>query len=310
MKFRNIFWGVVLIFIGMLFILQNLHVIHFDWLNLWRLWPVILVLWGVSILPANSWIKLILTLLILGGSIFFMVDQTSSWDDYDYQSKIEWWDDWDSNSDQKTSIDQYFDVPFEDSVRFATLNMDAAAGSFVVNQTTDNLIQFDKRGSWTNYSYIVKTLDDRTEVRIEPEDDQVTINTKKKNNSVNLSLNTYPIWSITMDVGASSMNFDLTPYKVEELDIDGGAASFKFKLGDAYEETHVKIDAGASSIKLLIPETSGCDLQISTVLSGRDINGFEKLEHGHYQTENFEESLNKIYINVDAAVSSYTITRY
>lgn len=308
MKFRNIFWGVVLIFVGVLFILQNLHVIHFDWLNLWRLWPVVLVLWGVSILPANSWIKLILTLLILGASIFFMIDQTTPWDEFDYHSNIEWWDDWDT--DDKTPIDQYFDIPFEDTVSFASLNMDAAAGAFVVDQTTDNLMQFDKRGAMTNYSYIVKTLDDKTEVIIEPEEDKITINRKKNKNSVNLSLNTYPVWSINMDVGASSMNFDLTPYKVKELDIDGGAASFKFKLGDAYEETNVKIDAGASSIKLMIPESSGCDLRISTVLSGRDINGFEKIEHGHYQTENFETATKKIFINVDAAVSSYTITRY
>jgi hypothetical protein len=308
MKFRNIFWGVVLIFVGVLFILQNLHVIHFDWMNLWRLWPVVLVLWGVSILPANSWIKLILTLLILSASIFFMVDQTSPWDDYNYDSNVEWWDDWDS--DDATPIDQYFDVPFDDTVSFASLNMDAAAGSFVVDQTTDKLMQFDKRGAMTNYSYIVKTLDDKTEVMIEPEEDKITINRKKNKNSVNLSLNTYPVWTITMDVGASSMNFDLTPYKVKKLDIDGGAASFKFKLGDNYEKTDVNIDAGASSIKLMIPESSGCDLRISTVLSGRDINGFEKIEHGHYQTENFESASNKIFINVDAAVSSYSITRY
>jgi hypothetical protein len=277
-------------------------------MNLWRLWPVVLVLWGVSILPANSWIKLILTLLILSASIFFMVDQTSPWDDYSYDSNVEWWDDWDN--DKTTPIDQYFDVPFDDTVSFASLNMDAAAGSFVVDQTTDKLMQFDKRGAMTNYSYIVKTLDDKTEVMIEPEEDKITINRKKNKNSVNLSLNTYPVWSINMDVGASSMNFDLTPYKVKSLDIDGGAASFKFKLGDNYEKTDVNIDAGASSIKLMIPESSGCDLRISTVLSGRDINGFEKIEHGHYQTENFESASNKIFINVDAAVSSYSITRY
>lgn len=308
MKFRNIFWGVVLIFVGVLFILQNLHIIHFDWINLWRLWPVILVLWGVSILPANTWIKLILTLLILGASIFFMMDQTSPWDAYKYESDVEWWDD--GERDNKTAVDQYFDVPFEDSVSFATLTMDAAAGSFYLNETSDYLLEFDKRGSWTNYSYIVKTIDERTELSIMPEDDHITINRKKNNNSVSLSLNTFPVWTINMDVGASSMNFDLTPYKLEKLDVDGGAASFKFKLGDAYEETHVSIDAGASSIKLMIPETSGCDLEISTVLSGRDINGFKKIEHGHYQTENFNEAAKKIYITVDAAVSSYSITRY
>ena len=66
MKFSNIFWGVILIFAGVLFILQNLGVINFEWTYLWRLWPVILILWGVSVLPAHSLIKLGLVLLVLG----------------------------------------------------------------------------------------------------------------------------------------------------------------------------------------------------------------------------------------------------
>lgn len=307
MKFRNIFWGVILIFIGILFILQNLHVIHFEWINLWRLWPVVLVLWGVSILPASSWIKLILTLLILGGSIFFMVDQTSKWDGFD--TRTEWWNDWDK--DDKTVIDQYFDVPFEDSVQQAVLDLDAAAGSFLINQTTDQLLEFDKRGYLTSYSYLVKKLEDKTEVMIEPENGHIKIRRGSKNkNDINISLNDFPVWEMNMDVGAAAVDFDLTPFKLEKLEIDGGAAAFEIRIGDRHPETHVSIDAGASSIELKIPETSGCDLHISSVLSGRDINGFEKLEHGHYQTDNFEESSNKIYISVDAAVSSYSIIRY
>jgi hypothetical protein len=306
MKFRNIFWGVILIFIGVLFFLQNLHVIHFDWVNLWRLWPVIFVLWGVSILPTNSWLKLILTLLVLGASLFFVANQTSSWDNFD--QKVEWWDNWDKND--KTVLDQYFDVPYDDSAQYAVLSLDAAAGSFLINQTTDQLLEFDKRGSWTNYSYLVKKLDDKTEVMIEPEGDRFNIVKGKNRNDINISLNNYPIWEMILDVGASSMDFDLTSYKLKKLDVDGGAASFDIKLGDLYPETYVTIDAGASSIALSVPESSGCDLKISTVLSGRDVYGFEKIDHGHYQTENFEEAANKIFIEVDAAVSSYSITRY
>lgn len=306
MKFRNIFWGVILIFIGILFFLQNLHLIHFEWINLWRLWPVIFVLWGISILPTNSWLKLILTMLVLGVSLFFVVNQTSSWNNLD--ENVEWWRNWDKSN--KAVLDQYFDVPYEDSAQNAMLSLDAAAGSFLINQSTNELVEFDKKGSWTNYTYLVKKLDDKTEVMIEPEGDHINIIKGKNKNNVNISLNKFPVWDMTLDVGASSMDFDLTDFKVKKLDIDGGAASFEIKLGDLYPDTHISIDAGASSIKLQVPESSGCDLQISTVLSGREISGFEKIDHGHYQTENFGEAVNKIYIEVDAAVSSYSIIRY
>lgn len=307
MKFRNIFWGVVLIFIGVLFILQNLNVVYFDWVNLWRLWPVVFILWGVSILPANSWIKLILTLLVLGGSLAFMLDQTTRWDYQD--TRTEWWDNWDRTD--KTSIDQYFNIPFEDTVSSAVLNLDAAAGSFLLNSTSSDLIEFDKVGSFTNYSYVIKKLDDKTEIMIEPEGDHFVIRNKhNKKTDVNISLNEFPVWDIFVDVGASSLNFDLSRFKVKKLDIDSGAASFDLKLGDEYDDTHVNIDAGASSIQFMIPESSGCDLKISSVLSGKEISGFKKIDHGHYQTDNFEDASNKIFIVVDAAVSSYTITRY
>jgi len=76
MKFRNIFWGIILILVGVLFTLENLNIIDFDWYNLWRLWPVVLVLWGVSILPVKNMIKVVLVILVLLGSIFYKIVRT------------------------------------------------------------------------------------------------------------------------------------------------------------------------------------------------------------------------------------------
>lgn len=305
MKFRNIFWGVVLIFAGVLFILQNLHIIHFDWQNLWRIWPVVLILWGVSILPAHNLIKLGLTLLILAATVFFMVDNTHEYDKSDWAT--DWLDEFEESEDMP--IDQNFVIPYEDSSSVVILDMDLAAGAFYLNDITDDLMGFDKRGRALNYSYLVKRDDSITEIRIESESGKVVVKRDSKH-TVDLSLNTYPVYEMNMDVGAAKLDFDLSPYKVGSLDLDGGAASFELRFGDAYPETHVNIDAGASSISLEIPESSGCDLKISSVLSGKTINGFNKVDHGHYRTDNFDASVNKIYIEVDAAVSSYTITRY
>jgi len=104
MKFRNIFWGVILILIGVLFILQNLNIVDFEWVSLWRLWPVILVLWGVSILPANNWIKTALVIVVLAGSVYFMLDQTIDWRSdrvfkYDYDHEYD---------NHKTKVNQDF----------------------------------------------------------------------------------------------------------------------------------------------------------------------------------------------------------
>jgi hypothetical protein len=305
MKFRNIFWGIILIFLGVLFILSNLNLIHFDWFYLWRLWPVILILWGVSILPAHNLIKMFLTLVVLAGTVYFMVDNTVAWEKGNSWN-IERWDEWDEA--ENLPVNQNFSIPYDDSVSSATLELDLAAGSFYIDDSTNNLIDFEKRGDKVKYSYNIKRMDDNAVIKIEREKSQIVVG--KKNHSVSLNLNAEPVWDLNLDVGAAALEFDLSDFRVRNLDLEGGAASLEIRLGERYQEIYVNIDAGASSIVLAVPESSGCDLKINTVLSGKTIQGFEKTEKGHYRTENFDEAENKIFIEVDAAVSSYEITRY
>jgi len=305
MKFSNVFWGIILIFLGVLFILQNLGMIFFDWRALWRLWPVILVLWGVSILPVKSWIRMVLTLVVLLATLTFMLNRTIEVNSYGYNKESHWW-----NESHEKNVEQSFAIPLNDSLRSAYLDLDAAAGSFIIHDTTSELLKFEKSGSWMHYNYVLKTSENEAKISIQPESQKNIILRNKNRNRVKISLNTLPVWDINLDVGASAVKFDLSPYKIKNLNVDAGAASFNIKFGNLYSNTYVNIDAGASSITLEIPEESGCDLKISSVLSGKTIHGFERIERGHYRTENFEESENKIFIVVDAAVSSYAITRY
>jgi len=303
MKYSNIFWGIILIFLGVLFILQNLGLVFFDWRSLWRLWPVILVLWGISILPVKSWIRMVLTLLVLAATLTFMLNKTVDVNRYDEETH--WW-----NEPEAKNVEQAFTIPYTDTVESTWLDLDAAAGVYSIRDTSNQLLEFEKSGSLVQYKYILKTSEDETKISIQPEEGGGIILRKQNNNVVRMSLNTHPVWNINLDVGASAVKFDLSPFKVSNLDVDAGAASFVIKFGDRYPNTHVNIDAGASSISLEIPEGSGCDLRVSSVLSGKTIKGFERLERGHYRTDNFEESNNKIFVNVDAAVSSYSVTRY
>ncbi|MEJ2595139.1 MAG: DUF5668 domain-containing protein, partial [bacterium] len=220
MKFRNIFWGVILIFLGILFILSNLNMIQFDWYHLWRLWPVVLILWGVSILPAHNLIKMFLTLLVLGGTVYFMVDRTIAWDK-GRSFNIEKWEDWDDADNMPVS--QSFNIPYDDSVSNAMLELDLAAGSFYIDDSTNNLIDFNKKGDKVKYSYNIKRTDERAVIRIEREENKII--TGKSKHSVSLNLNAEPVWDLNLDVGAASLQFDLSDFKIKNLDLDGGAAS-------------------------------------------------------------------------------------
>ncbi len=311
MKFRNIFWGIILILLGILFILQNLNIIDFSWISLWRLWPVFLVLWGVSILPAANWVKTSLVIIVLAGSVYFMLNKTVEWRDrYPGIHIGRDYDEDEETYDYEEQADQYFNIPYEDSVSNAILNFDAAAGSFYINSVSDDLLSFSKKGHLGKYTYSVKRSNGKANITIEREGQELFRNNNDSHHQVDLSLNQAPEWKMNFDVGAAKVNFDLSLFKVQKLDLDGGAASIRIKLGDNVPKSFVNIDAGASEIILKIPESAGCDLNLSTVLSGKTISGFEKMKNGHYRTSNFDEAGNKIFITVDAAVSSCKITRY
>ncbi len=72
----------------------------------------------------------------------------------------------------------------------------------------------------------------------------------------------------------------------------------------------MSIDAGVSDINIKVPSTMACEVRTHTVLSGKELNGFNKIKKGLYQTPNFSESSGQILIDIDAAVSGVSVERY
>lgn len=311
MSYRKIFWGVVLVIIGTLFILKNVGLIFFDWGTIWRLWPLILILWGISLIPVKDYLKLIFSVAAIGLSILLISRYDKSgyysfgWDgsrhsfDYDPDDK------WSSGSE-----DQQLFQSFDSAIQRVDLKLEAAAGDFRLSDTTpaDKLLTFSKKGNIGDYS--MTSEDDSTMRVISLKINDSHVRFKNNGNRVRLGLNTKPIWDFDFDIGAASIRFDLSKYKVGKLNIDGGASSIDIKLGDLMDVSNINIEAGASSIDLNIPESVGAELKTETVLSSSNYEGFNKVESGLYRTKNFNQAVKKIFIEIDAGVSSLNISRY
>lgn len=301
MNYKRIFWGLILITIGILFILKNLDIVFFRWTTIWRLWPVLFILWGISIIPdkyLKNWLKLVLSVLAIILAFTFISNRPV----YKHEFNVH------KYFDETVWEDQKINIPYDSTVSEATLRLDAAAGSFKIKSSTNDLIQFDKYGTLGNYSLTSKDDDIRKIIDIKLENTIIKLG--RKSDKVNIQLNQHPVWDFDLDIGAAFFNLDLREFKVNKLEIDGGAASIRIKLGDKHYLTILNIDAGASSIHIDIPEESACQIKTSTVLSSRSFRGFNKMKDHIYQTPNFEEGDNKIYIDLDAAVSSMKIIRY
>lgn len=310
MNYKNVFWGVILIIIGSLFILKNLDIIYFNWGSLLRLWPVLLILWGISIIPVKNGIKVLLSLVVVAISIILIVNShhySNGWSirfgDLDYEYRHEE----DHNRSRDWESQSIFEE-FDENIDFAYLSFDAAIGNFSLNQGTNRLIEFEKEGNLGPYYIDSKENDNKVFIRLGLEND----NFRGKNfeNNAIIRLNPEPIWELDIDVGAADIEMDLSDFMVRKLEIDGGASSIDVRIGNLYQETELNIDAGASSINLWLPIELGCKIDATTVLTSRNYEGFEKTESGIYQTNNFEEADNKIYITLDAAIASLNFRRY
>ena len=65
-------WGIFLVFLGIIFLLQTLNVLPWGlWGTLWRYWPVLIIIIGLGILLRryNAWLLSLLILAILGGCL-------------------------------------------------------------------------------------------------------------------------------------------------------------------------------------------------------------------------------------------------
>lgn len=306
MKTKNVIWGLVLVLIGTLFILKNMDLIYFSWHSIWKLWPVVLVLIGIAILPIKNGLKVALTVITLIIATIILIWSPN------FDGKVGPWSsrqDWnEKGQDEQGMNDQRISEAFDSSITSAALNFDAAAGNFRIDDITEELFEFHREGDVGKYNYSIKDLGDRREVLIELEEGR--IKNFELRNKVSMKLNPNPLWDLKIDVGAAGLDLDLSQFKVNDLDINGGASSINIRLGDLQEQSRIKINSGASSIKIEIPEEFACEVKASTVLSSKDLKGFHKVSDGTYVSENFSGGTKNVIIEIEAAVSSLTVNRY
>ncbi len=85
MKTDRIILGISLIILGILFLFANLHILDWKFISgLWKLWPLVLVLWGLDLILKHSpLLKTILFLLIvLGAFVLYFFKMSSEMDNF------------------------------------------------------------------------------------------------------------------------------------------------------------------------------------------------------------------------------------
>ncbi|NCA85066.1 MAG: hypothetical protein EOM83_05750 [Clostridia bacterium] len=315
MKSKNVFWGIILISIGLLFVLRNFGYIDFGWYAVRQLWPVILVILGISLLPINGAVRVVLAFVIVAFSIWFLstndLDQNrgNSWRDWFRNSHQHgYYNDSDAEDQPMEDMSQYLTESFQSDIQNAVLDLDAVAGEFTIDGVSDDLLSFQREGNFGRYYLNANNAGSAVVLKLGMEQHFRRMDNFR--NKATISLHPDPLWDVKVDAGAATIDFDLTPFRVDNIDIDGGASDITLRLGSRHPLSEVSIDAGAVNVAIEIPAASGCRVKTSTFLSNKDLEGFEKQENGLYLTENYDTAAARIEISINAAVSDLKVIRY
>jgi len=318
--------GTVLVIIGILFLLNSINVIDFDWLSLIHLWPILLVIGGVNLIFANNRtgtataIKIVV--LIIGMGILIVTGLSRHnypHDDWRYAfSKFD--DDNDTTLRDDIHVGDkgtaHFSEALKPNIQQAVLNINGGATSYTISDTTNNLFDADTKARYGNYN-LNSSVDSLTETLDFGQDGGENHHRGftfswggHHSNRAFIKLNTKPVWEINVETGVSDVNFDLSKFKVQKVNIQGGVASFKVKMGQPLAETNVEVETGVSKITLDIPKNAACHITSDSGLSSKRLEGFVSTGDNEYETPGFEKATNKMYIRLSGGLSKFRVNQY
>lgn len=316
MKLNKVIWGIILLFIGGVLLLENFGVIDFYWRSVWRFWPVFLIISGLNILfsrqksQIGAFISIGFLVLMLC-FLFFKGQQQS----YGHQRWIgdEIKDEIEGETSREEKNITFFELYHPDStkaVKSVLLNISGGGTSFELSGETDSLLFANVTKTRGSFSLKSETNDSLQILTFKTQERKGKWNISEGGNDVDFKLNKQPVWDIVMNMGAGEVNFDLSDYSVRNFKFNGGAAALDIKLGELLPLVDVSVKTGVADVKIRVPEDSGCRILTKTGLSAKDFNGFTKLDDGTYETPNYATADKKIFIKLDGGLSNFEVKRY
>ena len=335
----NVFLGAILVTVGVVFLAFNYDLIDFDYAfrTIAKFWPVLLIFAGVAVLlNERRTIYNPTTALLVAFAIPLAIYNAASdgvnklknefqdglhfdWDDKDEDWGENQWKP-DSRKDREGSdemksgdrTEQTFSVPMDDELEEASLNFGGGAAEFHLKETSDGLFKATtllNAGSYRLSDELKKNHHD-IDFEMKSKNNKNWNFSENSHNEIFLELNTKPVWSIDMGIGAGDLDFDLSNFKVKDLEIKTGAAAIKVKLGDKLDEARVDVESGVAKVEIDVPENIGCEIKMKGSLNSKDFDNFEKHGNSTWRTSNFDASSKRIYIDVSSGLSSVSVDRY
>lgn len=116
-----------------------------------------------------------------------------------------------------------------------------------------------------------------------------------------------PLW-LDVNTGASEANLDLEELYITDFVLGTGASSSVITMPGKAGYTRARIESGAASVSIRIPEGVAARIQVQSGLSGIDVdqNRFPR-SGGVYKSPDFESAQNKVDLDIQTGVASVSV---
>jgi len=299
-----VIWPLILIFIGGVFLLENMGYLPPNfWLNLWRLWPVVLVLIGVELLLAHRmpWLALVgLAAVVLVVGAFWINMGTPRSSDAGYtttsQTNLE--------GANQAAVTLRFGAggltlgpilqPQPDqlaSMTFQGPQQLAPQPRYTVSNGVGQLEYVTNPGGGPGFFPFVDGRSDAAQM------------------DLTLTPNV-PITSLNIQTGATDARLDLSNLRVSALQISIGAATTWLRFPEAAGLTTAHISGGASTLTIEIPQGVAAQIQLRGGLStvNVDQSRFPQVSDNLYRSSNYDTASNKVDLSIETGVTTIQIS--
>lgn len=313
MKPARFFYSFFLISTGTLFLLSNFGIISYFRVTT-EIWPVILILWGLSSIINNQIFKNIIASIsgiiasvILAG---FIIDKSPDSESLDIII---------DNKEQSYNKVDTLSIPYDSTiVKPANLNIDAGAAVISIKGGgTDHLLMLKRyinsdsseKYPQSTFKMLKKVFDGTHTIDLEfGTGIEIFKHNVLQTSEIRLHPNT--LWNINLQGGASMSTLDLSDYKIQSVSLESGVSSVYLKLGNLQQSTKVRFEGGMSTFTAEIPESAGCRIHNESGLSANDFEGFNEISENVYETPGFSKAKQIIEMNIESGVSTIKVKRY
>ncbi len=299
-------WPLILIFLGGVFLLQNTGYLPPNfWINLWRLWPVVLVLIGVELLLAHRvpWLILVglAAVVLIGGAVGINMGMPGS----TTESSI--------STTSQTNLEGATQAAV--TVRFGagTLNLGP-----LLQPQSDQLASMSYQGPQQMAPQPRYTVSNVGVGQLEYQNSAhgapgfvPFVDGRADAAHMDLTLSpAVPITSLTVQTGATEARLDLSSLRVSAVDLSIGAATTWLRFPQAAGLTTAHISGGASTLTLEIPQGVAAQIQLRGGLSTVNVDQtrFPQVSDNLYRSPDYDTAVNKIDLSIETGVTTIQIS--